>query len=708
MLLKPATPLTILLLAAFALLLLSVISTPIVKGIPLATFENVDFGVFGYCKQDGCSELRIGYSTTGLFSSSSNDSDFDLPSSARTSLSSILVVHPIAAFLTFVCLCLAFAAHFHAPSHSPRYLLGLLILLLPTLLVSLLAFLVDILLFVPHLQWGGWIVLAATILLVTCGVVTCAMRRTLVSRKARKRRIAENAEMSGENYYNRQNALAASFAKADSPPPLSTETKAPLISGAPSSDNAPAVAEFDVTGRSTDDDRLPLNSRNANNMPTGAMPNDRVDRYGPSGPPGPPAGNQRPYLTRDEFGNPLPPPGPPYTAGPGMPPEAGDPRLRNQYSDSSMGSRRGPPQGPGPRGRGGYPPRGGYGRGGPYGGPRGPPPNGRGRPTGPMRGAPPGPGMMRGRGQRGPPPGYPQTRGGPPGGFGPYGPGPDPRPPPNFGGYVPDIPQEYDYRPRGPSPGGPMRRPPPGAVGMDMPPNNGNREVEAFEMTPQAAGPRPRDPYPEAQAPADMLQPQNAQVGQMGDQSPTSVYSPTEPYVPPRNGWTDNGPRAADPMPLNEPRLPRLPPVDERQVMNRAEPVPRPENNYYEDIEPKFAAPRLPASNDPVPSALVPGPPPIEIIPVSGSYDEIPEGARSPAASDVSHFTSISERGINPRWRPPPPPSRMVQQRREDILLEDNPDFNLRAGRGRGGGIDRGGRMPTLPSLRGDGRYPMP
>lgn len=64
MLLKPATPLTILLLAAFALLLLSVISTPIVKGIPLATFENVDFGVFGYCKQDGCSELRIGYSTS--------------------------------------------------------------------------------------------------------------------------------------------------------------------------------------------------------------------------------------------------------------------------------------------------------------------------------------------------------------------------------------------------------------------------------------------------------------------------------------------------------------------------------------------------------------------------------------------------------------------------------------------------------------------
>ncbi|KAL1859163.1 hypothetical protein Plec18167_007456 [Paecilomyces lecythidis] len=526
------------------------------------------------------------------------------------------------------------------------------------------------------------------------------MRRTLVSRKARKRRIAENAEMSGENYYNRQNALAASFTKADSPPPLSTETKAPLVSGAPASDTAPAFATFDLAGRATDDDRLPLNSRNANNMPTGAMPNDR---YAPSGPP---PGNQRSYPARDEFGNPIPPSGASYMAGPGMPPEAGDPRLRNQYSDSSMGSRRGPPPGPMPRGRGGYPPRGGYGRGGgPYGGPRGPPPNGRGRPMGPMRGAPPGPGM-RGRGQRGPPPGYPQTRGGPPNGAGAYGPGPDPRPPPNFGGYVPDIPEEYNYGPRGPSPGGPMRRPPPGAVGMDVPSDGGSREVEAFEMTPQPLVPGRRDPYPEAQAPAEVLQP-NAGTGQSGDQSPTSVYSPTEPYVPPRTGWNDNGPRPAEPMPSDEPRLPRLSPVDEGRAMNRTGPGARPENNYYEDIEPKFAAPQLPGSNDPVPSALVPGPPPIE-IPISGSYEDIPEGARSPAASDISHFTSISERGINPRWRPPPPPNRMVQQRRQDILLGDNPDFNLRAGRGRGGGIDRGGRMPALPSLRGDGRYPMP
>ena len=110
-------------------------------------------------------------------------------------------MHPVAALLTLICFGLAVAAHVHAPSHYPRYLLALLILTVPTLLVTLLAFLVDILLFVPHMAWGGWIVLAATILIIASSVVTCAMRRTLVSRKARKKRIAENAEMNGQNYY---------------------------------------------------------------------------------------------------------------------------------------------------------------------------------------------------------------------------------------------------------------------------------------------------------------------------------------------------------------------------------------------------------------------------------------------------------------------------------------------------------------------------
>jgi hypothetical protein len=59
--LRPATPLTALLFAAFVLLLISVLSTPIIKQIPLASFDGVDFGVFGFCQGSKCSNIEIGY-----------------------------------------------------------------------------------------------------------------------------------------------------------------------------------------------------------------------------------------------------------------------------------------------------------------------------------------------------------------------------------------------------------------------------------------------------------------------------------------------------------------------------------------------------------------------------------------------------------------------------------------------------------------------
>lgn len=66
MLLKPATPLSVLLFISFVLLLLSTLSTPVIKAIPLATYQNVDFGVFGYCKESQCIAARVGYDT-GMF-----------------------------------------------------------------------------------------------------------------------------------------------------------------------------------------------------------------------------------------------------------------------------------------------------------------------------------------------------------------------------------------------------------------------------------------------------------------------------------------------------------------------------------------------------------------------------------------------------------------------------------------------------------------
>lgn len=445
--LRPATPLSILLLVSFILLLLSTISAPVVHSIPLATFEGYSFGVFGYCKGSECSSVQVGYTTgrlnnlilflsflrverckrltllDGLFGNTNDNGDFNLPASARHSLSSILIVHPVAAFCNLVCLALAVAAHFHSPSHSARFLLSLLILLLPTLLITLLAFLVDILLFVPHLQWAGWIVLASTILITASGVVTCAMRRTLVSRKARKKRIAENAEMSGENFYSRQ----AQETKTQMPPPLTAGATAPMASGGPSPDGLPSFTTFDASRARNDEVRGPASSVPGSSTAVTSRENASDRQYGIS----PSRSRSRPpqNAPRDEYGNPLP-------LGNGY----GGPLVRNRseerrgqgpYREDVYGAPRGG-YGP-PRGRGGYTPRGSYGPRGGYSGPtrggpsqgyngrggwQGPPARGysdRGRggfPVAAMAGGVGGAlaaGAVMDRGPRQPPPDYPPS-----------------------------------------------------------------------------------------------------------------------------------------------------------------------------------------------------------------------------------------------------------------------------------------------------------
>lgn len=414
------------------------------------------------------------------------------------------MVHPVAALLTLVCFILAVTSHVHSAAHSAKFHLSLIILLLPTILITLLAFLIDILLFIPHIAWGGWLVLAAEILLVISGVVTCAMRRMLVSRKARQRRIADNPDMNG------QNAFQQSFgAKADSPPPLHQQPTAPMMNGGLAQEK-PGFATFDSTNgrRMSEDDRVPLNSRTPSAPSTSSGMRsgyeDGLDRYGGPGRGGMGGmrggrGGRMYNGPRDEFGNPLPPSGA-FGAAPGRR-SSSEQRLRHQYSGETMNS-----QGPRGRGRGGYPPRG-YGRGGPYGPGRGGPGmsgNGRGGiPLGPMA-AGAGAGMMAGemmgRGQRGPPPGYgpgypPQGRGGPsqygpndpPAAYGPAGlerrqsPGPLPGP----GG--------YGYGARGPSPGSQngqryrqVSDPPPLPLQSDDPPGIGQAiEMDATTGSPQ-------------------------------------------------------------------------------------------------------------------------------------------------------------------------------------------------------------------------------
>jgi len=147
--------------------------------------------------------------------------------------------------------------------------------------------------------------------------------------------------------------------------------------------------------------------------------------------------------------------------------------------------------------------------------------------------------------------------------------------------------------------------------------------------------------------------------------------------VPPRQGWSQaNGRNSPSvPSPLNTSGRPA-------EMPTRGSPPPQPSGapagEYYEDVDPRFAEPP-PATQKPKPAPINP----------TNSYEDIPQGSRSPAESERSNFTSISQRGVNPRWNPPMPPppapgtygsNPMIPRRpvnRTDVLLSSNPDFEL-------------------------------
>ncbi|KAI0153563.1 SUR7/PalI family-domain-containing protein [Pestalotiopsis sp. NC0098] len=707
--LRPATPLAIMSFAAFVLLLLSVLSTPIIHAIPLGTFQGVDFGVFGFCNGAKCSPIEIGYNSGSEFSDSEN-ATFDLPTGARTTLSAILILHPVACLFSLIMLGLAVAAHWHGPSHSSHYLLVVMIFGILTVLVCLLAFLIDVLLFVPHMAWGSYIVCAAMVLALLSGIVSCAMRRTVVSRKARKKRIAENAEMSGENYYNRtaggQNTTTVGASNLS--------PTVPVVSGGngPAENKLPTFASYEAKkdDRSSDE-RVPLTSTSpSQRSPNGGFASTDgtyVNRN-----------NSTPSVRRDQYGNPI------------------------QVPQDAYGVARGPSQDRmNSRGRGGYGARGGYGRGG-YGPNNGPPPpgsrggygpgpgpRGRGRGGyGPPRGAY---GPNGARGGRAPPPGYGNGNGydrrptGPPGPAGPamYGaydqardasPGPQPGAAYGANPSMPSVstgttgtsgsyqaynPNRISEYPRAesppPLPGMEEETIAPAAVGQAV---EMNAKTGSPAHPPQDFGQFPNQQIRDSDADvAGMLALQQARVNTPRRHdtymTASSRYSQDESaYVPARQAWAQgpgrNSPRM--PSPLHIPQRPADVPVTSAP----SQPSGGAGGAYYEDVDPRFTAAEsgvLPRSDA---NAFRADP---------NTFDELQAGARSPAISEHSTFTSVSQRGVNPRWKPGPgAPGQQIPRRpvnRNEVnILNSNPDFQLPGARGAAnarGGMG-GGAYPGL------------
>jgi hypothetical protein len=157
----------------------------------------------------------------------------------------------------------------------------------------------------------------------------------------------------------------------------------------------------------------------------------------------------------------------------------------------------------------------------------------------------------------------------------------------------------------------------------------------------------------------------------------------SQQYVPPRAAWNPaagrNSPRAGSPAGQN-----MLPARSGSR------------GDYYEDTNPRF--------DTTPPSGPTQVQPPQPAEPLYEEAHATAGRARSPAESDRSNFTSISQRGVNPRWEQPHPPMpnqapphrRPVQmkQQRQDVLLNNNPDFQLPGSRGPAPGRGGPGMIP--------------
>lgn len=664
---------------------MSVLSAPIIESINIASFGEVKFGVFGWCsKSAGCSGITFGYNMDEILMNEGT-SDFKLTRNARNSLTNLLIVHPIAAFMTFILFLLSVLSHLNKPAHSPKYLLVLVILCLPTFVVTLMALLVDILIFLPHVQWAGWSVAASTILIAISGVVMCGIRRQIVGRIARRKRIQENAEMN-----NRDNDYFES-------------TNTAMIQEPQDKIEEFATFEVDKLGPQLHEgEQIPLNPRIRNpSIPedhgytrTNTLSSDR-SQYGgtPStaGPLGPgsnamggntPAGMIHPQI-RKQYSNQTMvsassttvPYGPPWDPGLGHPlPDQGyNPPASDQFDVSR-----------------GLPP---HGRFGPSAGPayqRGPPP------------------LDAFDYQRGP--GY--GRDTPPNSFGSYGPSP-------HGAFPP-----MEMGLRAPPPRRPM--PPPGTTyddlefpaGIDGSPMLDERREFDQTLAPVANGnigmALSNGGYAEEDLhkimPIDLPEQIDRAVGENGDQHSESYEQPTR-----RTSWIQHqgAPLRTNELVENMPAELPAPVVRSTPPSRAGSPKSRRASGaYYEDVAPQFDTSHQESTPPvPFPPSLTPGPYSSPLGQHSGPWspppipdDPVEVGQRSPAMSTASGFTSISQRGVNPRWQEEQgntaAPGRgrgggvgRKTVGRNSVGLAGNPDFELpsiSSRGGRGGGRGRG------------------
>ncbi|OLL22015.1 pH-response regulator protein palI/prr-5 [Neolecta irregularis DAH-3] len=734
---RAVTPGAFLLLCAFVLLLLSCLSPPITRTFPLGSVGDVKFGVFGSCTGNTCTPVGLGYDMDSAFPSSAEPS-FTLPASIRNVLTHLLVLHLVSTGWVLLTLILAASAHIRSPAHSMRFMLALVMFSVLGTILSLVTFLVDLIAFMPNTSTGSFLTIAASALNLSATIALCVARK-LVGRRKNRQRLAEDQQMIGPSFFDAKHQN------------LQDESRMNNSWKRPSAD-LPKFAEFTVnddpkesSSRTLTPDRVPLKrgeSRSEISTP-GENVNGIVGYPQNYHPFAPGTGRNLQYSGQPNHGTRFSPERRPVQTlgqnqyppnqygssrpGPGLPP----PMSRGYPDDVPLHRRQNHPagrmndvsQGSFPDG---YQGRFDDGRRGPFVEghhgdlPRVPYPDGRqppyldsykGRISEDIPRAPymseararensdPGPhghrympGASFQPGSQGPrlmngPPLRTQTSNSSSSRFGEHRRSFDQsRNPPNDNELIPLRLTHSFSNPLATSLTPAQRNK---SLPTDQPFEENTRAKTTYQVPAKTSNSPTKSP-PEHEIPntraLDSAFFDPGQITQTipqsdSDSSPSaksiasasSIYSPDPgagnpvvEYAPLRKSWNTSPPL---PVPL----------ITKRSSTSQTH---SPRTNYYEDVDPRF---------DTAPGELDPGP-------------------QSPgAASNSSHFTSVSQRPVNPRWQPSgpqqqplsdPPPSK-----HNDVLFQGNPDFEvpLRNPHGK-----RRGLTPGNPSMQDARGYPTP
>lgn len=143
-----------LLVVAMVFLILATVTSPVATALKLGETSSYTYGLFGYCKGTSC---LLALYPVG-FGDVDDASSWLLGSSLRNTLAKTFIVVPIAAGLTLFALVSTTASIFLDTSTLKIFsLVFAVVSFVATTLVAVMVVLV----FHPHVAWGGWLVVAA-------------------------------------------------------------------------------------------------------------------------------------------------------------------------------------------------------------------------------------------------------------------------------------------------------------------------------------------------------------------------------------------------------------------------------------------------------------------------------------------------------------------------------------------------------------------